>query len=534
MFNFHLKSLKELDETEGTVQLRQPATDANTSTSLILLPHPNPNDPNDPLRWPAWKKHTAFLSVCAFTFLANYAIGGLSSAFYLISLEFDKTQAQTSDLLLWPILVLGVFNFFWVPLANYFGKRPVFVFASLLLSLCYLWGAVAKSFESLLWSNIIAAFAGSSTEALGAAIVNDLYFVHERGTKMGIYMSFISGGNTIGPLICGAIVEKTSWRVHKWHAFGLVFLNFLAVLFFVPETQYDRDVNKAMATAVDGASMKSSEAEEVAAEKTVSAAANEVPHPDEGQTNQIPKKTWMQEMRLWNGTAKDVNLLEMFLRPFPLIVYPAIMWAFLGYAVSLAWVVAINILNSFVLQAPPYNWGPAINGLINIPGLIGNIVGSFTGGWMVDRYSDWRAKKNNGVFQPETRLVLVIIPILIAPAGCLLFGYGVQNVMHWTTLFFGYGMVAVGLTAVPVIGMTYVSDCYYPVAPDALLLVNGLKNVVAFGFLYGVVPWVTEVGYVDSFGTQAGLYVALVGLALPLYFWGEKMRHVTSQWRIIL
>jgi hypothetical protein len=31
---------------------------------------------------------------------------------------------------------------------------------------------MATSFESLLWSNIVAAFAGSSTEALGAAIVN--------------------------------------------------------------------------------------------------------------------------------------------------------------------------------------------------------------------------------------------------------------------------------------------------------------------------------------------------------------------------
>jgi hypothetical protein len=49
--------------------------------------------------------------------------------------------------------------------------------------------------------------------------------------------------------------------------------------------------------------------------------------------------------------------------------------------------------------------------------------------------------------------------------------------------FFGYGMVAVGLTFVPVATMTYVSDCYLPVNADALLLVNGLKvrysNVVS-------------------------------------------------------
>lgn len=99
----------------------------------------------------------------------------------------------------------------WVPLANYFGKRPVFCFASLLLCVCYIWGAAAKTFDSLLWSNIVGAFAGSTTEALGAAMVNDLYFLHERGAMMGIYMNAISGGNTIGPLICGFVVQSLGW-----------------------------------------------------------------------------------------------------------------------------------------------------------------------------------------------------------------------------------------------------------------------------------------------------------------------------------
>lgn len=186
-----LRALHELDRSDGTVQLH--SANKADSGSVVLLPHPSENDPNDPLRWPAWKKHVAFGSVCAFTFLTNFAIGGLAPAFYILSLEFDKTVAETSDLLIWPILVLGAFNFFWVPVANYFGKRPVFVFASLLLTVCYVWGATARSFQSLLWSNIIAAFAGSSTEALGASIVNDLYFLHERGTKMSIYMFAISG-----------------------------------------------------------------------------------------------------------------------------------------------------------------------------------------------------------------------------------------------------------------------------------------------------------------------------------------------------
>jgi hypothetical protein len=82
------------------------------------VPTPNPADPNDPLRWPKHKKHIAFAAVCAFTFLTNYGIGGLAPAFFILSIEFDKSMAQTSHLLLWPVLVLGAFNFFWVPLAN--------------------------------------------------------------------------------------------------------------------------------------------------------------------------------------------------------------------------------------------------------------------------------------------------------------------------------------------------------------------------------------------------------------------------------
>lgn len=165
-----MHALKDIDVTEGTVQLHSQSDDGH----LILHPPPNLNDPNDPLRWPRWKKHVCFASVLSFTFLTNFAIGGLAPAFYELSIQFDKTPTQTTALLLWPILVLGVFNFFWVPVANYLGKRPVFVFGTLLLSMCYLWGAVAGSFQSLLWSNIIAAFAGSATEAVGASTVNDL------------------------------------------------------------------------------------------------------------------------------------------------------------------------------------------------------------------------------------------------------------------------------------------------------------------------------------------------------------------------
>ncbi len=473
-----LHALRDLDKTEGTVQLRQ-ASPSSSTNSLLLFPPPSATDPNDPLRWPRWKKHTAFLSVCAFTFLTNYGIGGLAPAFYILSQEFDKTMSQTSDLLLWPILVLGAFNFFWVPVANYFGKRPVFVFCSGLLCASFVWGACAASFESLLWSNVVAAFAGSSTEALGASIVNDLYFLHERGAKMGLYMNFISGGNTLGPLVCGFVITGLSWRWHKWIAVIFTAINFLTVLLFVPETRYYRteDRHEVMSSSTENvpAQAEPKETTQVTAEDQE---AQNSPPPT------VPKKTWMQELSLWSGVAPDTNLFKMFVRPLPMFVYPCVIYSFLGYAVSLVLTVSVNILNSFVLQAPPYNWSPMINGLINLPGFIGNVAGSFAGGWLVDVFCDWRARRNKGVFEPENRLYLCVLPLVLTGSGCLLFGYGVERTLHWTSLFFGYGMVSFALTAVPTITMAYVSDCVLPVNSDALMLVNGesRRDVTRLGF----------------------------------------------------
>ena len=417
------------------------------------------------------------MSVCAFTFLTNFGIGGLAPAFYILSLEFDKSMAETSNLLLWPILVLGVFNFFWVPIANYIGKRPVFVFACGLLCMGFLWGAVATSFNSLLWSGIVAAFAGSSTEALGASIVNDLYFLHERGAKMGIYMNFISGGNTLGPLICGFVITGLSWRWHKWIAFILTAINFVTVVLFVPETRYYRNESQSAGSSTPRTMPSSREEVAVRADEEKGVATEVTPHPTTAITSppETPKKTWKQDLSLWSGLAPDTNIFKMFVRPIPMFLYPCVIYSFLGYAVSLVLVVAINILNPFVLQAPPYSWSPMINGLINIPGLIGNVIGGYAGGWLVDVFCDRMTRRNKGIFEPENRLYLCILPLLITGAGCLLFGYGVEKTMHWTSLFFGYGMVAFALTAIPTITMAYVSDCLLPVNSDALMLVNGKR-----------------------------------------------------------
>lgn len=90
---------------------------------------------------------------------------------------------------------------------------------------------------------------------------------------------------------------------------------------------------------------------------------------------------------------------------------------------------------------------------------------------------------------------MLIPPIVIGFLGTALFGVALQHVWGWPAIFVSYGLLSVALTSIPNIVMTYVVDSYQPVAAEALLLVNGGKNTIVFGFIYGIVPWVEASGY---------------------------------------
>jgi hypothetical protein len=78
-----------------------------------------------------------------------------------------------------------------------------------------------------------------------------------------------------------------------------------------------------------------------------------------------------------------------------------------------------------------------------------------------------------------------------------------------------------------------VIDSYYPVAFEALLLVSGLKNMFAFGFSYGVIPWVKRSGYQAAFGEMVAIQTGVILLAIPLFFYGKQIRHKSAGWKVI-
>ena len=111
--DMRLYTLHELGHEEREVTLiDDPHNQAEHSphlrgTDIVLVPRPS-NDVNDPLHLPQWKKWAAFINVCVLTFMINAWIGGLAPAFFLLSKEFNLSVAESTNLLIWPVLTAGL------------------------------------------------------------------------------------------------------------------------------------------------------------------------------------------------------------------------------------------------------------------------------------------------------------------------------------------------------------------------------------------------------------------------------------------
>lgn len=98
--------------------------------------------------------------------------------------------------------------------------------------------------------------------------------------------------------------------------------------------------------------------------------------------------------------------------------------------------------------------------------MIGAVTGAFCGGGLTDKIIEYKARKNNGVYEPEFRLIALIIPFFIVPLGLLMYispsdtfddryGLGVQHETHWIVPFIGFGGASFGLSSVNGITMAY-------------------------------------------------------------------------------
>ncbi|KAK3489158.1 MFS general substrate transporter [Neurospora hispaniola] len=220
----------------------EPPQDEKKKTSdgkIILEPQPE-ESANDPLNWPTWRRDSALLSLGLFCMVGGGMTPLLAAGFTDVAKEFDVSVSSVSLTTGLYMLGMGLGSVIFSPTAILYGKRPVYLFGALLFVLTSVWCAVSKSFVSLVLGRIFQGIAVSPVECLPSATIAEIFFLHERAYRIGIYTLLLLGGKNLVPLVSAAVIESLGWRWTFWVVAMVVgFCGFLLFL-FVPETFWDR------------------------------------------------------------------------------------------------------------------------------------------------------------------------------------------------------------------------------------------------------------------------------------------------------
>jgi hypothetical protein len=183
---------------------------------IILDPQPE-DSANDPLNWPAWRRDSSLLSLGLYCMVGGGMTPILAAGFTNVAADYHVEVAHISLTTGLYMLGLGIGSVIFSPTAILFGKRPVWLFSSILFILTSIWCALSPTFTSLVLARIFQGISVSPVECLPSATIAEIFFLHERAFRIGIYTLLLLGGKNLIPLVSAAIIQSMGWRWVFWY-----------------------------------------------------------------------------------------------------------------------------------------------------------------------------------------------------------------------------------------------------------------------------------------------------------------------------
>ncbi|KAF4471320.1 hypothetical protein FALBO_1780 [Fusarium albosuccineum] len=512
---------------------------------IILVPPPT-QSPNDPLNWSIARKTWHSFLVCyivaltaATSNVAGAAGVGVNEQ-YGISYDVFNTGAGVL------FVAIGYWTLLSSPAVHLYGRRILYLVGTVWGLIGNIWFGLLQNTADTVWSQLFVGASESVAEAVVQLSLLDIWFEHQNGTSLGFYTLATSVGTYIGPLIGGHLAHNIGWR---WigHV-GAIASGFTLVLFYfgLEETAFERNRYLDLQDSAE----RSTNVEAIP--PTPDAKTNEEKRADNSQADveagvddrqtQIeqnrlsasftrPKSYWQRIALITPasnlrgfGFRQYVHRLWHTMRifTFPAVWFAGLQWGMQNIALSFY----LTVEEDYWIE-PPWNYSDAAVGNMNLPCLIGSVIGCFYGGYCSDEFILWMAKRNKGIMEAEFRLYLMVLCVVIFPLGMWLFGIGSAQGWDWPVPYVALGFIGFGYGCAGDLSITYLADSYPDMVLEGMVGVAVINNTLAMIFTFVCSFWI-DTGLQNCFIELGVLSFVILMLSLPMTIWGKQCRRQTQ------
>ncbi|KAK4128463.1 putative multidrug protein [Parathielavia appendiculata] len=194
-------------------------------------------DPLCPRSFPLWRKWMIILITSVGSFCVTNASASYTSTYAQMNDEFGTSRLVATLGL--STFVLGIaLGPFWSPLAEFYGRRPIYLASFAGFIVWIIPSAVAKNIETMIVARFFQGLAGSAFLSVSGGTVGDLFTRDTMLAPMAIFALAPFVGPSTGPLVGGLINTYTNWRWTHYVLIIWAFLLLVSIALLVPETYH--------------------------------------------------------------------------------------------------------------------------------------------------------------------------------------------------------------------------------------------------------------------------------------------------------
>ncbi|KAH7871434.1 MFS general substrate transporter [Lentinula edodes] len=471
----------------------------------VLWPQPT-DSPYDPQNWSNRRKHLHLFIITLAAIVPDFDSGiGIASIFPLAT-QFNTTTGVINNMTSnWSIFLLGWGGIFAVILIRRYGRLPI-LFWSQIFALGFLIGCTfapnLKTFTAMRCLTAVFACVYQTCNNLlqGLYVVTDLFPFHLQARKLNIWtMGFIISP-FLSPFAFGFLVARTTWR---WaYGIGCIYGAIVCVLIilFMQETMYDRTISPIPEPAAQG-----------------------------GFRYRFESLVGISGYKM---AKYRVSWQDAILSPFKVVWRPHLLIILIFEAMVFGFSIGINTTNAVFLGSPPplgYGFSQfAIAGGYGTP-IVAVLIGELIGRFNNDFIMNVSIRRNNGVFEAESRLWACYLAMPLYICGFVLLGASFQDHLSVGALVMGWGISELAVMINTVAVYAYCNDCFPKHQGEISALINLARTLGGFSVAYFQVPWALKHGALQVFGVEAAIVIGLFFLSVPfIQIKGRRLREKYS------
>ena len=336
---------------------------------------------------------------------------------------------------------------------------------------------------------------GSVASTIGAGVILDTFFLHQRGKAFACYTTSTLFGPQMGPTLGGFIIESAPWSVQFWWVIGVEGLVILLVFFYLDET-----------STFEGKTKGRSHED---ASWLASRVATIFPRSDTLGSRDGSTTPWLTSIMIG-------------LCPVSLLAGGFLMIAF-------GWAVAITTLLPVFLQRPlavgGYGFSPLQYAAFTFSAWVGTICAEIYGVLLNDRLPLWMCRRRGGNWKPEYRLYPSLIPhAIVLPIGFGIIGASLQYHLHYMVLALGVFLVNFCDFALVPIVSNYVVESFTNHPSEANTIMSFYRLILGLFVPFFIDDWEASIGVGWVFGMMAFFAIFAFSFTVILAWKGAAIR----------